>query len=227
MDFGWAINALKAGNKVTRKGWNGKGMYLWLMPATTVKAEWCKEPVLKKLAEDNGGEISCLGTIRMYTHDSTGRNAVLTGWLASQSDMLAEDWDYACVSPEDEQRSCADVAECNRKEAFLKDLDKELDKLPKAGGMENCEKLSKVINQLLDEVACMPTLNAYVELGPNDKELTITIREEGPTGGSEPVHVQVGCTFRVTRHSTPVCGSAAADQMDMDMMGISNRSLKK
>ena len=87
-------------------------MYLWLMPATTVKAEWCKEPVLKKLAEDNGGEIECLGTIRMFTHDSTGRNAILTGWLASQSDMLAEDWDYACVSPEDEQRSCCCSSGC-------------------------------------------------------------------------------------------------------------------
>lgn len=92
MDFAWAINALKAGLKVTRQGWNGKGMFLWLMPATDVKAEWCKEPVLKGLAEANGGTIPCLGTIRMYTHDSTGRKAVLTGWLASQSDMLADDW---------------------------------------------------------------------------------------------------------------------------------------
>ena len=112
MNFGWAIENLKAGNKVTRKGWNGKGMYLWLMPAATVKAEWCKEPVLKKLAEENGGEIECLGTIRMFTHDSTGRNAILTGWLASQSDMLAEDWDYACVSSEDEQRSCCCSSGC-------------------------------------------------------------------------------------------------------------------
>lgn len=40
MNFGKAIEALKEGKKVARKGWNGKGMYLWLMPATTVKAEW-------------------------------------------------------------------------------------------------------------------------------------------------------------------------------------------
>jgi hypothetical protein len=31
----------------------------------------------------------------MYTHDSTGRNAILTGWLASQSDMLLEDWELS------------------------------------------------------------------------------------------------------------------------------------
>lgn len=93
MDFGKAIEALKAGKRVARKGWNGKGMFLWLKPAVEVKAEWCKDPMLKKLADDNGGAIQALGTICMYTHDSTGRQAILTGWLASQSDMLLEDWE--------------------------------------------------------------------------------------------------------------------------------------
>lgn len=93
MTFGKAIEALKEGKKVTRKGWNGKGMFLWLKPATTVKSEWCKDPLLKSLADENGGEIPALGTICMCTHDSTGRKAVLTGWLASQSDMLSEDWE--------------------------------------------------------------------------------------------------------------------------------------
>lgn len=92
MDFGCAIKALKEGHKVARKGWNGKGMFLWLKPATEVKTEWCKDPLLKALAEENGGSIQALGTICMFTHDSTGRKAILTGWLASQSDMLLEDW---------------------------------------------------------------------------------------------------------------------------------------
>lgn len=87
-NFGQAVEALKAGKRVTRPGWNGKGMYLWLMPAATVKAEWCKEPHLKALAEANGGEIECVGSIRMFTADKK----VLTGWLASQGDILAEDW---------------------------------------------------------------------------------------------------------------------------------------
>ena len=43
-------------------------------------------------AIENGGTILGLGTICMYTHDGTGRKAILTGWLASQSDMLSEDW---------------------------------------------------------------------------------------------------------------------------------------
>ena len=91
MTFGLAIEALKKGLKVARKGWNGKGMYLWLLPATTIKKEWCRD---EKLLECFGekDELFCLGSIRMYTHDSTGRTAVLTGWLASQSDMLSEDW---------------------------------------------------------------------------------------------------------------------------------------
>jgi hypothetical protein len=46
---------------------------------------------LKKVIDDNGGEILGLGTICMYTHDASGRKAILTGWLASQSDMLSED----------------------------------------------------------------------------------------------------------------------------------------
>jgi hypothetical protein len=92
MDFGGAIAALKAGKKVARKGWNGKGMFLWLKPATNIDACICHDPMMKKLAEGNGGSIAALGTICMYTHDSTGRKAILTGWLASQSDMLLEDW---------------------------------------------------------------------------------------------------------------------------------------
>lgn len=88
LNFGQALEALKSGKRVSRSGWNGKGMYLWLMPAAKVKAEWCKEPHLRSLAEANGGEIEAVGSIRMLTADKK----VLTGWLASQSDMLAEDW---------------------------------------------------------------------------------------------------------------------------------------
>jgi len=88
LNFGQAIEALKAGKRVTRPNWNGKGMYLWLLPAANVKAEWCREPHLKAVAEANGGQIECLGSIRMMTADKK----VLTGWLASQTDILAEDW---------------------------------------------------------------------------------------------------------------------------------------
>ena len=87
-DFGWAIRQLKQGKRVARAGWNGKGMCLWLLPAAMVKSEWCREDRLKAVAEANGGEIECLGSIRMLTADKK----VLTGWWASQTDMLADDW---------------------------------------------------------------------------------------------------------------------------------------
>lgn len=88
-DFGWAIHQLKSGRRVRRSGWNGKGMYLWLLPAGMVKSEWCREEHLKAVAEANGGEIEALGSIRMMTADKK----VLTGWLASQTDILSEDWE--------------------------------------------------------------------------------------------------------------------------------------
>ena len=88
MNFGLAIEALKQGKYVTRKGWNGKGMFLWLKPGANVKAEWCKDPKLYDLAMQNGGEIEALGTICMFT----AQKQILSGWLASQTDMLAEDW---------------------------------------------------------------------------------------------------------------------------------------
>ena len=89
LNFGDAIKALKEGKKVARKEWNGKNMHLWLKPAAIIKAEWCKDPMLKEIVDANGGEAEALGTICMKTAD----NKILTGWLASQTDMLCEDWE--------------------------------------------------------------------------------------------------------------------------------------
>ena len=63
-------------------------MYLWLKPATTIKSDWCKDPMLKEIVDSNGGETEALGTICMKTAD----NKILTGWTANQIDMLSEDW---------------------------------------------------------------------------------------------------------------------------------------
>ena len=97
MNFGQAIEALKEGKKVLRTGWNGNKnsenkfiarMYLWLKPATTIKSDWCKDPMLKEIVDSNGGETEALGTICMKTAD----NKILTGWTPNQIDMLSEDW---------------------------------------------------------------------------------------------------------------------------------------
>ena len=89
MDIGQAVGALKEGKKVTRSGWNGKNMFLWLKKGTLIQSEWCKDEMLKSLADANGGVIEGLPTVCMKT--ACGK--ILTGWLASQSDLLAEDWE--------------------------------------------------------------------------------------------------------------------------------------
>lgn len=88
MNFSQALEALKTGAYITRKCWNGKNMFLWLKPGTLIKEEWCHDPTLLKLARENGGTIEALPTICKKTVD----NKVLTGWNASQADMMADDW---------------------------------------------------------------------------------------------------------------------------------------
>ena len=68
MNFGQAIEALKQGKKVARTGWNGKGMHL-------------------ELQRPDAHSKMTLPYIYMYT--AQGDNVP---WLASQTDMLSEDW---------------------------------------------------------------------------------------------------------------------------------------
>ena len=90
MSFGLAIEALKAGKKVARAGWNGKGMWLSLScnGAREVAAENFWSPHNAAYAQEQGGAATVLPSITMKT--VTGE--ILMGWLASQTDMLAEDW---------------------------------------------------------------------------------------------------------------------------------------
>ena len=88
--FGDAIEALKQNKRVARIGWNGKNMFLFLLPAGTVPIKAIQDPNLRQVIESqlDGETFEALGTIRMFTADKK----ILTGWLASQTDMLAEDW---------------------------------------------------------------------------------------------------------------------------------------
>lgn len=89
LNFGQAIEALKNGKKVARQGWNGKGMWLALSVGTpALPADKFWNPHNAKFAEENGGSAEVLSVITMKTAD----NKILMGWLASQTDMLAEDW---------------------------------------------------------------------------------------------------------------------------------------
>lgn len=84
MNIGDAISAMKNGEKVARKGWNGKGMFLFLVPGSTFKVN--RAPLLGIYPE--GTEINYQSHIDMKTADNT-----VVPWLASQSDILAEDWE--------------------------------------------------------------------------------------------------------------------------------------
>ena len=75
MNFGQAIEALKIGKRLRREGWNGKGQYIELqVPDEHSKM---KHPYI-------------------YIHPVDGR---LVPWLASQTDMLADDWEVVPVAP--------------------------------------------------------------------------------------------------------------------------------
>ena len=78
--FGEAIRRLKVGQKVSRKGWNGKGQYIQL--ATGISYKLGAGKIVNCTHEDIGNKaIAFIGT-----------SGVQMGWLASQADMLAEDW---------------------------------------------------------------------------------------------------------------------------------------
>lgn len=95
MTFGLALEALKRGHKVARKGWNGKGMWLSLScdGEREVPAENFWSPHNAQFARDNGGTAIVLPSITMKTTNAQGRVAILMGWLASQTDMLSSDWE--------------------------------------------------------------------------------------------------------------------------------------
>lgn len=95
MDFGDAIRALKDGKKVARAGWNGRGMWLLLVPGTQSAVLREGTPYHSALHDnlDTATPVcEILPHIDMWTVNAHGRRAFLPGWLASQTDMLSDDW---------------------------------------------------------------------------------------------------------------------------------------
>lgn len=83
MDFSRALPCLKEGEKLTRAGWNGKGMFIFLVQGSTFKVN--RAPLLGIYPE--GTEIVYHPHIDMRTADGQ-----IVPWVASQSDLLADDW---------------------------------------------------------------------------------------------------------------------------------------
>lgn len=84
LNFGDAVTALKDGKKVARSGWNGKGMFLYHVPANNYKAT-------TDVAKKEWGEDAFV-PYGAYIAMKTAQNNVVP-WLASQTDVLAEDWE--------------------------------------------------------------------------------------------------------------------------------------
>ena len=93
LTFGLAIEAMKLGKKVARAGWNGKDMYVVMMPALQLPPHNTQEPGAKvndRTAKFIGDDqpLNCQPYCAMFN----AQKEWIPGWLASQSDMLSEDW---------------------------------------------------------------------------------------------------------------------------------------
>ena len=92
MDFGDALRALKTGKRIARAGWNGKDMWLALsgpLEGRRIAAEYFWS---KRNSEYANQTIDGCATVLPCITMKTADGSILMGWLASQSDMLAEDW---------------------------------------------------------------------------------------------------------------------------------------
>lgn len=81
--FGVALEALKAGKRVAREGWNGKGMFVYLVPANSYPAQ-------TGVAKAHYGE-NALVPYNAYMA-LKGADETVSTWVPSSTDTLAEDW---------------------------------------------------------------------------------------------------------------------------------------
>lgn len=88
MDFGDAIRALKAGQRVARAGWNGKGMWLTLIKGRDVQIH---NNGFSPINEHDHGWKDRVPRFLDWIGMKTADNGFVP-WLASQTDVLAEDW---------------------------------------------------------------------------------------------------------------------------------------
>lgn len=85
MNFGDALAALKQGKRVARHGWNGKGMFLYYVPAAAYPAHRNSNGTMQGLFPDD------MVPYRAYVAMKTAQDDVVP-WVASQSDILEDDW---------------------------------------------------------------------------------------------------------------------------------------
>lgn len=93
MNFEEAIHAVKNGKRVARANWNGKNMFIYLKKGSYAASETPQSYIegIRSSLFERGAEktVTRLPTICM----KTANGSILEGWLASQTDMLAMDWE--------------------------------------------------------------------------------------------------------------------------------------
>jgi hypothetical protein len=80
-NFGTAIALLKGGRKVARKGWNGKGMFVYYIPG----GEYATQT---EIAKQEFGEVAYYNPYLAIKNV----NGTVSTWVPSINDVLAEDW---------------------------------------------------------------------------------------------------------------------------------------
>ncbi len=93
LTFGQAVEALKQGKRVARLGWNGKGMFIYLNRGSVDRNSQQDQSHFDGVPENlldtgDAGTTTRLPNINMRAASGN----TVTGWLASQTDILAEDW---------------------------------------------------------------------------------------------------------------------------------------
>lgn len=88
MDFSDALQNVKSGFRMRRNGWNGKGMFIFLVAGSVFKVN--REPLMSILGE--GTEVKYQGHVDMKTADGS-----IVPWLCSQTDLLATDWEVVQI----------------------------------------------------------------------------------------------------------------------------------
>ena len=87
MDIGQAIRRLQSGDRVCREGWNGRDMYIFLVPGSTFTVEASK-PMGQACPELVGKQVDYHAHVDMKT-----AQGYVVPWLCSQADLLANDWE--------------------------------------------------------------------------------------------------------------------------------------
>lgn len=91
MRFGEAIEYARNGKRIAREGWNGRGMYVYMTEGRTIPTDvWVARLPSQETteAEKERGHIIVGDHLDMMS----AQGVRIIGWLASQTDMLADDW---------------------------------------------------------------------------------------------------------------------------------------